>query len=95
MKKKFHFLHENDVRMLIGGPAIAATRSDTADDPNGPARALLLDGSGSVKFACEGQDDSEAVTLDNLAVGVMHPFPVRRVWSTGTTVASGKVYLVI
>lgn len=60
----------------------AITKSDATEyDP--PLRGIYIGGAGNV--AVIGADDSAAVTLTALAVGVWHPIAVKKVMSTNTT----------
>ena len=70
---------------------VAATRSDTVDETGGIARGIYLDSSGDVKFTSANGTDVGPLT--GLATGVVIPFAVRRIWSTGTTVTAGNVYV--
>lgn len=69
--------------------AFAITKSDAnfladANDMPLPARALMVNVAGDVKVTFVSQPDAAAVTLTLLA-GVVYPFQVKKVWSTGTT----------
>lgn len=72
----------------IGGGAI--TVSDGTDDPAGPFRALWVGSSGNVKITC--LDDS-VITLPNVPVGLLS-MGAKRIWSTGTTVATPNTNIV-
>ena len=61
--------------------AAAVTPSDTTD-LTAPTRAIYIGGAGNLKIDTLGGD---TVTLNALAVGVIHWVQVKRVYSTGTT----------
>ena len=63
---------------------IAVTQSDGTNDPNGPFRGIIIGAAGAIKITTMS---GAAVTLPSglLAVGVIHPLRIKRVWSTGTT----------
>ena len=67
-----------------GFDMVAVTQSDTVADPAGPFRGIFIGVAGILKFTTLGGTD---VTLQSgeLAVGVIHPIRVARVWSTITT----------
>lgn len=73
---------------IQGGAAV--TPDDDADLPRAPTRGLMVTVAGNVSVLFPGTEG--AVTLPALAVGIVHPFEVRRVRSTGTT-ATGIVAL--
>lgn len=61
--------------------AFAITASDTADLRQ-VTRGLYVGVQGNVRVALE---DGSIVTLVAMAAGVVHPFAVKRVYSTSTT----------
>ena len=68
----------------LSNPAVGAaavTPSDSADLTT-ITRALYVGGAGNVKV---DMADGTTVTFTALAVGIVHPLRVRRVYSTGTT----------
>ena len=73
----------NDVRAISGITSMAlVTTSDTIDLPR-PTRGLYIGGAGNVNALLV--DDSAQVLMTALAVGVIHPLVVRRVFATNTT----------
>jgi len=63
--------------------AMAVTPSDTADLPN-VSRAIYVGGqAGNLRVNLA--DDTTAVVFNSLAVGVVHPLAVKRVFATGTS----------
>lgn len=73
------------VAAIVFDYAVAVTPSDTVNDPAGPFTALLVDTAGTIKVTLYGGTGA-AITLKVIA-GQVVPFPVRRVWSTGTVTA--------
>jgi len=70
---------------------VLATPSDTVDDPAGTSRGLYIDTAGAVKFK-DGVGNTVGA-LVGLAIGVIHPVQVSRVFSTGTTVTATDIWL--
>jgi hypothetical protein len=56
---------------------------DNDNDISAVTRCLYIGGEGTVVVILE--DDTEAITVEGLAVGIFHPMRVRRVLATGTT----------
>ncbi len=72
-------LLSNEGPMLGGAPV---TPSDTTDLPR-VTRGIIITVLGTVKVTMA--DDSVISFLSgSLAIGVVHPLAVRRIWSTGT-----------
>lgn len=70
--------------------AMAVTPSDTADLPN-VSRGIYVGGqAGNLRVNLA--DDSTAIQFTSLAVGVVHPLAVKRVFATGTS-ATGIIAL--
>lgn len=67
-----------------GENAFGITGNDGADLAQ-VTRGLYVGASGNVKVTLVGGD---TVTFVELAVGVIHPLRITRVWSTGTTATS-------
>ena len=65
--------------------AAAANLSDAANLTNGLTSGLYVGGAGNVVVTLENMADGASITLTALAVGVVHPLAVKRVWATGTT----------
>lgn len=64
---------------------IAVTPADGTDLPGGLCRAFNVGVTGNVKVTFEnGSTD----TLVGLVAGVVQPYQVKRIWSTGTTATS-------
>lgn len=59
---------------------VAPSQSDTVNETS--PGFLYIGGAGNVKVTTLDGDD---ITFTALAVGVVHPILVKRVWSTGTT----------
>lgn len=70
---------------------VVATQSDTVDEPGGVSRGLLIDATGAISFITE---KGTSVTIDSLAVGVIHPIRVKRVNDTGTALANADIFLI-
>jgi hypothetical protein len=70
-----------DETILLEG-AMSVTPSDSDDIHNTYGRGLYVGVSGDVKVT---MDNGDIVTWGSLAAGIVHPFYVKRVWSTGTT----------
>lgn len=76
-------------RSLLVVPNDSADLVDTLDN-NKPikTRSVMLGSAGDLSF----MDDSGVVrTIQNLAVGIMHPIGTKRIMATGTT--STQVYV--
>ena len=83
---------EKDVRTLSrvrsGDSEEGGTfRSDTDDLPGGVTKALYVGIAGNVSLIMAEDPDAAPVTIPMLA-GVVIPFAVRRIRSTGTTASS-------
>lgn len=65
----------------------AVTESDATADPNGPFRGLVFGVAGAIKIQTSA---GSTIVLPSglLAVGIIHPIKITRVWSTGTTATS-------
>lgn len=70
-------------------PTGASALSDTLDLVR-EAQGILIHAAGAVKVLTPA---GTTVTLPALAVGVMHPCKVRRIFSTGTTVTGPNITL--
>ena len=73
----------NDVES--SGHWLAVTPDDNADLTGGITRGILVGGAGTVAAVSQDGDD---VALPALVAGIVHPFKVKRVKSTGTTATS-------
>lgn len=60
--------------------AVAVTKSDTVDDPAGPFAGLLVSVAGTLKVTTVRNTTIAFVVVAGQTV----PFPVARVWSTGS-----------
>ena len=69
---------------------INPTLSDGTDQAEGVSRGLSLDAAGDITYVTE---KGSSITRSSLAVGVVHPIRVRRVKSTGTTIANTDIFL--
>jgi hypothetical protein len=67
--------------------AVAVTQSDTVDDPKGPFSGLYVPAGSTVKVSLL---NDVAVTFTSVYSGFLM-IPVKRVWNTGTAVASGVI----
>ena len=71
----------------LAGPTVGAaavTVSDTVDDPAGPFRRLWIVATGALKVTML---DGSVMTFPAAPVGLLE-LAVRRIWSTGTTIAT-------
>lgn len=66
------------------------TLSDTADDPAGISRGIFFAATGNVAYVSLG---GHTVTLTAVPANTRFPHAVRRVKSTGTTIANTDIYL--
>jgi hypothetical protein len=65
--------------------AFAVTTSDTTDDPHGPFAALYVGAAGAVSVVMV---NGQSVTLPGVPAGTTLRIAVKRVNTTGTTVAT-------
>lgn len=57
------------------------------------ALGLMIHAAGTVRVTLEEQTDGAYVDMPALAVGVVHPLAIKRLWSTGTSVAAANIQL--
>ncbi|RMD00057.1 hypothetical protein EAY64_05525 [Aquitalea palustris] len=65
------------------------TPNDGADLPNGPCRALIFTGSGTVKLTTP-LGTTVTLTISSSWFGVTY-IRAQRIWATGTTIAAGNI----
>lgn len=63
---------------------VAVTKHDSTDDPNGPFRGFYILGATGI-LRIETENGSDRTIPSGLAVGVLHPIRVRRVYNSTTT----------
>lgn len=66
------------------------TPNDNADLPNGTCRAVIFNGSGTIRFITAG-DTTVDLNITSNWFGVQY-IMVKRVLATGTTMGAGTIY---
>lgn len=67
------------------------TLSDSTDLPNGTCRALILTGAGNLKFDT-ANGTTVTLPISSAWFGVSY-IRAKRIWSTGTTVTAGNIFV--
>ena len=74
----------------FGRRSFAITPNDSADLPE-PVKAVVVLTAGTLSLIPLENDDGDTVDFDDLPVGYVAPFIVRRVMATGTTATVAAV----
>lgn len=72
----------NDIKVV--------TPNDSADLPGGPARAMIFNAAGTIKFDT-ANGSTVTLTISSSWFGVTY-IRVKRVYATGTTIAAGNIF---
>jgi hypothetical protein len=68
----------------------SVTPSDSTDLPNGVCRALILNGTGNIKFDT-ANGETITLTISSAWFGVTY-IRAKRIYATGTTIASSSIF---
>lgn len=82
------YVTSNDLSPIVSIKTV--TPSDSTDLPDGPCRAMILNGTGNIKFDTL---NGETVTLaiSSAWFGVTY-IRAKRIYATGTTIAAASIF---
>lgn len=82
------YVTTNDFAPIISIKVV--TPSDSVDLPDGPCRAMILNGTGNVRFTTLN-DETVTIAVSANWFGVTY-IRAKRVWATGTTIGANLIF---
>ena len=82
------YVTSNDLSPIISIKSV--TPNDSADLPDGPCRAMILNGAGNIRFITLN-DDTVTLAISSAWFGVTY-IRAKRILATGTTIGAGLIF---